>query len=62
MHRQPEVGEDNYEEDEVHKEVQHVREELQVEDVDALLLPAALQPGVDHRQGVLEEGADDCRG
>ena len=59
---EPKVGEDNHEEDEVHEEVQHVGEELQVEDVDALVLPAALQPGVNHGQGVLEEGADDGRG
>ena len=52
---QPVVGEDDDEEDEVHEEVQHVGDELQVEHVDALVLPATLHVVVDHRQAVLDE-------
>ena len=62
VHREPKVGEDDDEEDKVHDQVQHVSEELQVEHVNTLVLPATLQPGIDHGQCVFEEGADDGGG
>ena len=42
VHREAKVGEDDDEENEVHHQVQHVCEQLQVEHIHALLLPAAL--------------------
>ena len=45
------------EEDAVHKEVQHVRDEVQVEDIGALAFPAALQVRIHHRQDVFDEGS-----
>ena len=42
VHREAKVGEDDDEENEVYNQVQHVCEQLQVEHIHTLLLPAAL--------------------
>ena len=51
------VGKGDGEEHQVHEEVEQICEELQVEDVDALLLPAPLHVGVDAGQHVLDKCA-----
>ena len=62
MQGQAIVGEDDDEKDEVDGEVEHVGDELQVEDIDALLLPTALHVVVDGGQHIFDEGADNDGG
>ena len=42
------IGEDDDKEDDVDQQVQHVCDQLQVEDIDALVLPASLHVIVHH--------------
>lgn len=55
------VAEDDDEEHKVDTQVQHVCHELQVEDIDALVLPAALHVRIEHGEYILEEGGGDNR-
>lgn len=61
VQRQAIVREHDDEEGEVDEEVQHVRQQLQVEHVHALRLPAPLRARVHRRQRVLHARRDQAR-
>ena len=55
------VGEDNDKKYEVDQQVQHISDQLQVENIDTLVLPPPFHVVVNHGQHVLKEGRHNGR-